>query len=245
MAQNLNSATRLHRLLQQAENHANDKQVMETWAKIFAITEPRANKRALLVAERLAAMLRELEQIQTQMRQADFSDSLYASALTNIEQCLSSMLLSGSWSQVKQYLQRETLIALAFCSEIIPDEESDISPGALTEISNLVGELRSSLLEADISPRLRKLIEHHIALIEGAIAEYPIAGAKAFREAARTGLGELIEVRDVLKEEKNSPPVSKLDTVWKRVNETADIALKAERISQLGQKAWALLENLL
>lgn len=101
------------------------------------------------------------------------------------------------------------------------------------------------MLEANISPRLRELIVHHIALIERAIAEYPIVGAKSLREAARTGLGELIEVRDVLKEAKESSPVSKLGIVWTKVNETADIALKAEKVAQLGQKAWAFLENIL
>lgn len=245
MPQNLNSATRLHRVLQQAGNHGDGVQVMEAWAKIFGIVESNPNKRALLVAERLAAMQRELEHVQIQMRQANFSESLYTGALTNIEQALSSMLLSGNWNQVKQYLLRETFVALAFCTEIIPDEESDISQEALAEISNLVADLRASLLEANISPRLQELIKHHISLIERAIAEYPIAGAKALREAARAGLGELIEVREVLKEEKDAPSVGKLGTAWKRVNEAADIALKAEKLSQLGQKAWTFLENLL
>lgn len=244
MPQNLNSATRLYRLLEQAGNHGDGVQVMETWAKILGITEPKPNKRALVVAERLAAMLRELEQVQMQMRQANFSESLYANAIANIEHALSSMLLGGSWNQVKQYLQRETFVALAFCTEIIPDEETDISPEALAEISALVADLRASTLDAAISPRLRELIEHHISLIERAISEYPIAGAKALREAARTGLGELIEVRDVITEEKEAPSVGKLGAAWKRVNETADIALKAEKLSQLGQKAWAFLEHL-
>ncbi|CAG0967922.1 hypothetical protein RHDC4_01093 [Rhodocyclaceae bacterium] len=155
------------------------------------------------------------------------------------------MLLGGAWNQVKQYLLRETFVALAFCTEIIPDEESNISEEALAEISNLVADLRSSMEDANISPRLHELIDHHISLIERAIAEYPIAGAKALREAARTGLGELIEVREVLKEEKDTPSVNKLGTAWKRVNETADIALKAEKLSQLGQKAWAFLEDIL
>lgn len=85
------------------------------------------------------------------------------------------------------------------------------------------------------------LIKHHVQLIRQALAEYPIAGAKAFREAVRTAVGELVEVRRDLEEHAQAPEVGRLATVWKRVSSAADLALKVDKLIQLGEKGWDAL----
>jgi hypothetical protein len=44
-------------------------------------------------------------------------------------------------------------------------------------------------------------------------------------------------VRDEIAPEKGSPAVTKLESTWKSVNNAADLALKGEKLVQLGQKA--------
>ena len=95
-----------------------------------------------------------------------------------------------------------------------------------------------------LPPRLVALVEHHVGLIRRALSEYPICGAKALRQAARTALGELVEVKDTIMGNRDAPEISKLGAIWKKVNQAADAALKGEKLAQLGQKAWAMLENL-
>ena len=68
--------------------------------------------------------------------------------------------------------------------------------------------------------------------------------SKALRQAARAALGELVEVRDTITANRDAPEISKLGAIWKKVNEAADVAIKGEKLAQLGQKAWAMLENL-
>lgn len=245
MPNNINSASRLHALLKSIPAHKDNTQTLEVWTKLFDLSEPNLNKKSMAVAERLGWMYREIELIREQMQKANFSENLYVPATSKLEHALSNMLLPGTWNQVRQYLTPEVFVALAFCAEILPDEESLLSPDEFQEIQTLVSDLRESLSNSQLPPRLHALIEHHVELIQRALAEYPIVGAKALREAARTGLGELVEVKDVVKANRETPEISKLAAAWKKVNEAADVALKAEKLSQLGQKAWAMLESLL
>ena len=130
---------------------------------------------------------------------------------------------------------------MAFCSEILPNEEFEITDEEVQSIREKVGDLRATLSDATIPDRLRSLIQHHIELIERALFEYPISGAKALREAGRTALGEMIEVKDDIAIAKGEPAVEALGSLWKSVNKAADYALKSEGLVQLGQKAWEAL----
>lgn len=240
-----NSASRLKSLLSKTLDESDTTQVIEVWARLFGIVEDSQNKKAALVSERLRWMYHETENISKQMHATGYSDHLYSSAVANIEHALSAMILPGQWNQAKQYLKRETILALDFCSEILPDEESQISDEDIESIRNLTNELRELLLASELPPRLIDLIQHHIDLINRALDGYPISGAKTLREAARTGLGELIEIKDVVEASRTSPEISKLGEAWKKVNAVADAALKLEKISQLGQKVWAAIEGCL
>ena len=177
------------------------------------------------------------------MAKAGFSEGLYANALNAFESAFSPMLLPHTWNSARQHLTAENLLALSFCSEILPDEESEITQSELDEIRGLVSELNQLLADSTLPGRLRALLAHHVELMLQALAEYPIAGAKALREAARTGLGELIEAKDIVVEHQASKEVSKLGEAWKKFNNAADLALKADKLLQLGHKAWEVLSS--
>jgi hypothetical protein len=241
MPNNINSASRLVAILKSIPSQNPNRQPIEVWSDLFMIQDVNPHRKTILVGERLSAMHREIELVQEQMRKANFSDHLYGAAVSHIENALSAMLLATQWSQVLQYLTPETFVALSFCGEILPDEESIIEPNELTSIAAQVQELEDSLAASTLPPRLLALMRHHIDLIRRALAEYPIAGAKALREAARIALGEIIEIKETVTANREAPELGKLGAVWKHVNGAADIALKADKVSQIGQKAWEMI----
>ena len=245
MPKNINSASRLVALLKSIPAHPDITQTLEVWANLFHIKEQKPHRKSHIVTERLSAMNREIDLVQDQMRTANFSESLYADAVTHIENAFSAMLLSGTWNQARQYLTPETFVALSFCGEILPDDESIIEPSELESIATQVQGLEDSLVVSTLPPRVLVLIKHHIALIRHALAEYPIAGAKSLREVARTALGEIVEIKDIVTAHRETPEIGKLLAVWKQVNEAADIALKAEKIAKIGQKAWEAIGGIL
>jgi len=224
---------------------ADNATVLAVWSGVFQIEEPNDARKALRVSERLSWLHQELEILRNQMQGVGFSEELYASPLNRIEQSFSTLLLQANWASCKQYLSADTLLALAFCIEILPDEEGQIAEADIDAIRSLIRELSGLLSSSALPNSLKTLIQHHIELIERALAQYPIVGAKALREAARTALGEIIEEKDSIKENQATEEINKLGTIWKKVNEVTDIAIKADKIAQIGQKAWAFLENLI
>jgi hypothetical protein len=244
MAKNINSASRLLRILERHHSHADNVQTLEAWAELLGVTETHPHRRIVAVGELVHAMHRELEFAATGLASADFSKSLYESAFSRIENALSPMLFPSSWSSVKHYLTPDVFTALAFCTEIIPNEESEISEKELASIRGKLDDLRETLDDSSLPGRLRSLIHHHVALIEHALAEYPIVGATAFREAGRTALGEMIEVKSEFASAKENSAISKLGTTWKTVNEATDIALKAEGMAKISQQAWELISSI-
>lgn len=244
MPKHNNSASRLHGVFSQLQNHTDQTQVLSAWVQTFAISESAPKRQAIEVARRLESVNRELGLVRTGMSQATYSRSLYEDALSAFEEAASPMLLSHTWNNVRKYLTPQNLLSLEFCSEILPDEESVISSEEFTEILGLVAELREAAQSENIPTSLRALLLHHVELIERAVAAYPITGVKALREAAQAGLGELVESKDTVAEYSNSEEVSKLAKAWKKVGEVADGALKVDKLIQVGHKAWNLIETI-
>ena len=238
MSKHINAASRLISILEKASSRADNMQALEAWAELLGVKERHPHRRVVAIGELLCAMHKEPEYAMTGLATSDFSKSLYESAFSHIEHALSPMLFQHKWDQVKQHLTPDVLTALAFCTEILPDEEIQLSIDELSSIRAKVEELRATLTDTRMPPRLRTLIQHHIQLIEHALAVYPIIGAKALREAAHIALGEMIEAKDEIAPEKDSIAVLALGAVWKSVNRATDIALRTEKLVQLGQRAW-------
>lgn len=246
MPQNRNSASRLYAFLKSLPGHAENTQILSAWASALQIEEPDTSRQARLVSERLAALSKELDLIREGMRHGDFSSHLYTKALAAFDAAFSPMYLSSNWNHVRQQLKPEHMLALQFCAEILPDEEDEIPQADLDEITSLLAELEELAANSDELPvQLRRLIENQVTEIRIALASYEIAGAKVLREAVRSSYGELVEAKDVIAEHKNSPEISKLAEVWRKVNLAADTALKIDGVVQVGHKAWLFIESVI
>lgn len=245
MTEKINSAARILNILQRASAYQGNNQAFDAWAKLFNIKEQDSIKRNFMVSQSVYLVYNELELASSGLHAINFSKTAYESAFAKIQAALSPTYLSSSWSSVLNFITPDVLTALSFCKEILPDEESEISKDDLSEIQKCVEDLKSSLSQTKIPDRLRTLIVNHIRLIEEAISEYSIVGAKAFRQAGRSALGEMIEVKDEILPAKDSEILKKLDATWKKVNSVADIAIKVEKVAKIGSNIFNFLENLL
>lgn len=244
MALNINSAFRIHSLITALPSANDSTQVLEVWSQLFDITEPNPIKKATAVTERLMWVNKELEIAHLQLKKSTFSTSLYEVPISQLENAFSPMLLNAQWHSVRQYFAPDTLKALAFCIEVLPDEEANITSEHLGELYARIEELEVFLENSNLPVRLQTLIRRHLSLIRQALAEYPIAGAKALLEARRAAYGEFFEVTEVFTED-SSAEVSKLKEVWSTLNKIIDGAIKIDGLAQIAEKNWPLLRNLL
>lgn len=237
MYKHVNSASRIHALLTKAVQQP-DKALFLVWADVFGIAGHDEAQTAQLVIVRLHWLHTELQLLERQVRAANVSSHLYELAFARINTILNPLQLPASWQGLRGHLSADVLLALAFCNELLPDEESSIDPKELDAIADEVAQLSELLTKSSLPDHLRQLIAHHIELIKDALAQYQVFGAKALRAAGRTALGEIIESKDTIAPAQQSDEVSRLGKLWANVNKAADTALKTERVAQLGQRAW-------
>lgn len=240
MYKHVNSASRVHALLTKALQQP-DMATFAVWAEVFGVKGTNDTQTAQLVIARLHWLHTEVQLLETKVRAANLSPHLYEAAFSRIENIISPLNLPASWQSYRGNLTPDVLLALAFCNELLPDEESEIDPAELSAIADEVAQLSALAATSNLPDRLKQLIAHHIELIEEALAQYQVFGAKALREVARTALGEIIESKDTVAPEQQSEEVSRLGKLWTHVNKAADAALKAEKVAQLGQRAWETL----
>lgn len=240
----INSASRLHALLIEALSQG-DKPTWSVWADVFPAKGADDTETAELVIERLHWLQIELQLLRTQAARSQLSKHLYESALSRIRSVISPLNLPAGWHGIRGNLTSDVLLALAFLNELLPDEETAIPTAELQEIIKQVEELSAAMQNAELPEALRRLVEHHIALITTALGQYKIVGARALREAGRTALGEIIEQKDAVEPAKHTEVVSRLGKLWKHVNSTADTALKVDKLAQLGHRAWEAVSGLL
>lgn len=244
MPNNTNSASRLHSIFAKIHSIPDQTSALAGWVEILKINESNPNKKTIAVARGLDKIYTEISLVKQGMLNRNFTPSLYENALNSFEEASSPLLLSGSWTSVRQYIKPQNLISLQFCGELLPDEETTISQEELDNISKIVRELHLSATKDSIPEDLRKIILHHTEIIQQSIDDYKISGVKAFRQAIQAGVGELIESKEIITANNKSNEVSQLATVWKRINSVADSAIKLDRVLHIGNKAWDMIENI-
>lgn len=244
MSKNINSIYRIHTLLSKIPSATQNTQASEVWAQIFELNELNPNKKSAAVAERLGWVLRELELAKLELINTNQSESIYEKIITSLENAFSPLLLGASWNSVQQHLLPQTIEALAIYSQVVPNEEVLIKEDELNELYARISELENFLENSELPSRLQSLIRRHISLIRLALAEYPIAGAKALIQARRNAVGELLELKGQFKDvPKDSPELNKLSELWENVNTVADTALKVVGLIEIGQKVIELLPS--
>ena len=245
MAKNTNAASRLHTLLAAASKHADTAVTLDVWTTVFEIAEKEQSRRALAVAGKLKLMHDELEELRPRMQQSGISEHMYVPYFNRIEHALSPISLGAHWSGVKPHLGQDALVALAFCSEILPHEEDEVELSELTKLLAEIEELEEALRKATIPTTLKVVIQRQLDLIRTAISGYKIVGARPLREAARAAMVEMLVHKEELKQHSHTPEVTKFGELVKRANKIGDAVIKAKGVIEAGNKiANILLEYL-
>jgi hypothetical protein len=243
MYKHTNAASRIHALLSRALEQPEQAMYLAL-ANVFEVRVPDDRQTAERVLARLHWFYAELDLLEAQVRASSISTHLYDSAFARVRMVTSPLNLPAGWQGVRGNLTPDVLLSLAFLNELLPDEETLIAAEELQAIAQDVAELQELLSRSTLPDSLRRLIEHHVQLIIQALAQYPVQGARSLREVARTAVGEIIEAKGTITVPQNAEEISKLERLWKRVNTAADIALKAEKVGQLAQKAIDALQAL-
>lgn len=213
------------------------------WLTVLSIPSENGTRDYIRASERIQLLVDELDLLRDKLFRAGFSKNVYEPPLRKLEEALSLKLLTAQCVHVKQHLTEDVYTGLAFCSELLPEEEEGIKAEEFTELVGLINQLELLLQENTFPAELSSLIRKHIRLAELAIAQYPIRGADSLKEAVKYAAGDLIFSADAIATA--SPEnANTIRNLWRRMNQIADGAIKVDNLAQLGGRVAKLLEDL-
>lgn len=251
MAKNINSAFRIREILNSVKEKAITKITHDVWGEAFNISEKNIQKKVFTVSRCLADLHDEVELVRNDMLTLGYTSNLYEPSLNKCNGIFSVQSIMGKWQPLKLQITPDIIIALGFCSEIIPNEEDLIEQASLDELSGLAGDLRETLKDSVLPPYTKSIIEKHLSKIEGAISSYRAVGAKALEDVMQSAYGEIVANETVLQKEKGSEELSKLSKLWQKTKEVLDGAVSINKrigavqgMTKKGQKLIEFLQDL-
>jgi len=243
MSGKINSASRLVGLLEKTLDCPEGDETLIVWCKVLDISNTQNKLRCVHeVTQAVNLMYMELAVIKAAMISTDISSNLYHPHIERIEAALSMEALNSQWVHRKQYLKADTVLALKWCIEILPDEESLILSEELKKLAESVEELLTAISTSTLPEHLKALMRRHASLVKSAIVHYPITGAKALQAALSQGLGDMFMAADELKKADtgSAEVISKWKQVWMVVGKATDGVVKTDKFITSATK---LIEN--
>lgn len=239
MPPNNNAARRVYELLEKAAAAQDKVPAVNIWADIFGIAE--SEERPYEVAQSLSRIKDELDSVRGQMAASEIGAECYERYLRRARAAVGVETLSQHWGNLKPNLTNETLLALRWCSEVMPNEEDVIDPKQLAELEQLANQLSESLQAATLPTSLRSLIERHLVIICHALRWYPIQGAKVFNDAIRAGMATYVdmpEAQAIIQANGNSEAVAKWKAFWDRVRVVTEPIIRTNKTLEAGYGLW-------
>jgi hypothetical protein len=212
------------------------------WLRVFDIKSTKKNRDYVLVNHRLQLLLDELDLLRDKLHLLSVSPAVYQPSLAKLDDALSPAILHANAERVRQYLSEDVYTGLAFSSELLPEEEEAISADDFREFVDLVNQLELLLQDSSLPASLIVLIRRHIRIAELAIAQYPIRGAVALKDAVKYALGDLAFEGEVL-HPAGRENAEKVQRLWKKANDMADGAIKVDSLVHLGGRAIKFLSD--
>lgn len=232
MTRHFNSASRVCTILQKAAvfktqnlnvggfGFGANSRAVDVWSTVFGFPAESSVERNLQVGAMLKVLHNEIElAYQTVKATVSVSPELYEDAYQNARTCASVDNLSQAWDTQVQLLSAETLRALGFCAEIVPDEEQPINPEELASLAQQVEELRSAVINGALPNDAKAFLLNQILIIEDAIRKYPLQGGRAFGSGMAEAVAEMARHENIVKQNSRSEEFNSLRKVWNFIRE--------------------------
>jgi len=238
-----NPAKRLLRFVEQVSHKPDQVSTVQVWADALGLDPQIANNDPHQVLIKLKLLREEVDLVEKLMAETPFSAQLYAPYLDRVRRTISVPNSSAGWSNYKQNLQADTLLALRYCSEILPPEP-ELAMEDLQSVLDKVSELRLEIESLTLSRGVRDFLLRQLDIIENGIHDYPIKGGSAIKNAFKEGFADFASNAYSLEKEADKAEASKVARVWgalqiagKGFVETDRIATAYVHLIEKGQNA--------
>lgn len=238
MPDRINAAHRLDQVLREAQPFDDGVSTVEVWTQVFHITGPDAPTVAVEVARRVGLLREEVKDVLDKMRGTPVRAERYENAFSQVSAALDVTQLGMTWAQQKQYLHTGVLEAVGWCADTLPAEEETIAPDDLAAFQSHVQNFGNRIDESPLPDYVKRFVQDQVRIIERAILDYPVVGAKAFKRGSVESFVNVAENRETFLEQQDEPEMQTLRKFWDQMQTFAE---KAGPWIAIGQAAARML----
>jgi hypothetical protein len=218
-----NAASRSRWILLNAMHQRDDISTFAAWGEVILSGEPESVE-PFEVVRLVEALRSEIQLAERQLASAGVPEPIYKHHFQKAYQATNIKNIDAPWRTFKQYITSELLLCLSFAAHIIDEDEPKLEEEQISEIEEIISELKESLNSADVDIVLKHFVEQQIKLLERGIHDFRIRGSKALKKCYVDGLGEIVEHEETIKDHSDSLVVEKLRKAWNHVQTATEKA---------------------
>ena len=230
MDQKNNCAGRVKWILANALHQDGKKPIREVWSEVLFDAEEYSPDNFEII-KLIEALSNEIKLIAVKAKKIGLPENLYRPYVEKALKALKVENINAAWDNYKQHITGDVLVCFAFCNHLIDENEIEIDSSEIDEIHSALKELREELSKNIEDPLLVNFIENQIAIISKSLAEYHIKGSSALNQGFASGLTEVIENEDTIRENLKSAPVNKVQKAWGLFQKATEKAAEVNKTS--------------
>jgi len=235
MEEKNNCASRVKWVLTNALHQDGKKTIKEIWNEVLFDSDE-YEPDDFEIIRLIETLSNETKLIGVKAKKLGLPDNLYVPYINKAQKSLNITGLNTPWANFKNSISNDVLVCLAFCSFLIDENEIEIDIEEINKIHASLKELREELSKNIDDPMLASFIENQISIISKALAEYNIRGSSALNNGFSSGLTEIIENEETIKENINSSQITKIKDTWNLFQGVTKKAAEANKAVDTWQK---------
>jgi hypothetical protein len=228
---NINSAYRTLNILNTLRANGNGSPAYKILGSAFKVFGEDIYVRKEVI-KRLPLLIDQFENILNQMSNTSFSENLYRNYFKNVISAFTTINLDTDWGHFVHNINSELMLALKWCSEVLPDEEEHLDDATVKNWIDKVEKLLFDLTSSDLSIDLRQLLSKHLESLRDALNKYQLVGLREIEDSLLQTLGSLnrqkTRIHEQLQEasDEDREQIYEYENILKEVGNAVDSADK-------------------
>jgi hypothetical protein len=240
MAEKQNSAFRLlhfcRRMVEQTPGNQTTAQVL---LRAFGEkgNSQTARQETVQVARVISLLSSEVELMIGESNRLGFSESS-RQPIVNAFERFSISGLASQW-QASRLPFVNALPLLQIFAEGLGDEGALIAEPEIVSLSEAIGTLRLDVENSELPDDVKQFVYEQLNLIERAVRDYPLAGAKAFKTAMREAIFHQADHVEAVETLKKTKQMITFKAIWRKVCDLSKYAIDASRLLTAGDEIYS------
>jgi hypothetical protein len=158
--------------------------IVEQWAKVFGIVEADRGMLSVTVARLIGLLREQIDQVETQLMEADYSESTYTSQMAGARAVATAENLMGEWAEMRAKLTPDVTHTFLIFADTLQVQETQLPKEELDEFTKLYKQAAIQIDDAYVPRPVKAFLRAQLKIIANGVREYHVQGMKAFQRAS-------------------------------------------------------------